>query len=144
MTPPERTMGIMKYAFIVSVLLFIVVAVKVPSSAAHPPQRAVELVIACFALANVVLGFSARPLLHRLLQANAGAASNTTPLGQWLSANIVTLAFIESCALFALVLHLVGSSSKVVGVLFVVALVALIVWSPGPPPTTVDASGISR
>jgi hypothetical protein len=51
---------------------------------------------------------------------------------------------IESCALFALVLHMLGSSSKLVDFLFGCAVVVLFFWNPGHPPGVEDPSGISR
>lgn len=144
MTAPERTMRIMKYSFIVSCLLFIVVTIEVPSKAVHPPARIIELIIILVALVNLALGFAARPFFGRLAQANAGQPNNAKPLGQWISGNVVSLAMIQSCALFAVVLHILGSPAKLVGVLFGCALLALFVWNPGTPPTEEDASGITR
>ena len=144
MTSAEQVMRILKYSFVVSVLLFIVVSIKVPSKAAHPPTHAVEFIVIAVALINLALGLNGRRFFARLSQANASSTSRSTPLNQWFAANIFSLAMIESCALFALVLHLLGSSTTLVGIAFCCALLALFVWTPGTPPTTVDASGISR
>lgn len=144
MTDPERTMRIMKYAFIVSVLLFIVVTMRIPSKAVHPPQNIFEVIIVALALVNVALGFAARSFLGKLARANAGRAGNGAPLNQWMSANVVSLAMIESCALFAVVLHMLGSPARVVGMLFGCAIIAFFVWSPGVPPAPHDASGTTR
>lgn len=141
---PERVMRVMKYAFLVSVVLFIFVTAWVPSKAAHPPAQIVELVVAVVAVTNIGLGFGARPFLARMAKANQERAGTASPLNQWFSANIVSLAMIESCGLFAFVLHLLGSSTRVAGLLFGCALLALLVWTPGKPPTAQDASGISR
>ena len=143
MSTPERIMRVMKFAFIVSVLLFILLAIRIPSKAAHPPQQPVELVVILIGLVNLALGWNGRRLLSRIAQANAGGAAKATPLNQWFSANIFSLALMESCALFALVLHLLGSSAKLAGILFGCALLALLAWSPGRPPASQDASGIS-
>lgn len=51
---------------------------------------------------------------------------------------------IESCALFALVLHLLGSSTMLVGLLFACAILTLIFWSTGSPPAPDNASGFSH
>jgi hypothetical protein len=134
-------MRTLKYAFIGSVLLFVFVAIKVPSRAAHPPTQILELVISVVAVFNVGLGMAARPFLIRMARANSGRAQAGPSLSQWSSANIVSLAMIESCALFAVVLHTLGSSTKLVGILFGAALLALFVWTPGTPPVSDDAGG---
>lgn len=136
MTAPVRVVRTMKYAFVVSVFLFIYVTIRVPSKAARPPQQSFELIIVMLALINLALGLNGRRFWGRLAQANAGRTSNTTPLNQWFSANVFSLAMIESCALFAVVLHMLGSPTKLVGILFGCALLALFVWSPGAPPAT--------
>ena len=136
MTAPDRLMRTLKFAIVVSVLLFIYVARIIPSKAAQPPQHPVELIVAVFAILNVAVGLNGRRVFGRLAQANAGRSTSTTPLNQWLTANIFSLAMMESCALFALVLHLLGSQTILVGLLFGCALLALLVWSPGASPAT--------
>ena len=135
MTPQERMMQFLKYAFIVSVLLLGVVAMKIPSKAPRPPQHIVEAIVSVIALSNLVLGMTAQRFFTRFIKPGAG----TPAVSQWFTAGIFSLAMMESCALFALVLHLLGSSSKLVGILFACAIVTLIFWNPGRAPTQ-DAS----
>ena len=147
MTDQQRVMSTLKYTFLVSFLLFIVVATKIPSKAQHPPQKAIELAIIVLALMNLVLGMNGRRLFARITARNVVTPKGTglsTPTGQWFTANIFRLAMIESCALFALVLHLLGSSTKLVGILFACAILTLIFWSPGSPPAPDNASGVSH
>ena len=59
MTAPERMMRTMKYAFIVSVFLFILVTIRVPSKAAHHPSQSLELIIVVTALTNLAVGRAA-------------------------------------------------------------------------------------
>lgn len=136
MLPQERTMRLMKYFFFVSCLAFIIVTIRAPSQAKHPPSHVAEAIITFLALANLALAFVARPLLTRLAQGNPGRSGTATPLNQWVSANLVSLSLMESCALFAVVLHFLGSSQKLVGLLFACALLALLFWSPGTPPSS--------
>ena len=144
MTGPERLMRLLKYAFIISVLLFALVTIRLPSRAMHPPRRPIELIIVLLALLDVALGWNGQRFFSQLAQANSRGTIKSTPLNQWFAANIFSLAVMESCALFAIVLHSLGSSSTLVGLLFVCSLVALVFWNPGTPPTAVDESGISR
>jgi hypothetical protein len=126
----------MKYSFIVSVLLFGVVMIEIPSKALHPPQHLLELIMSALALSNLVLGLNARRLFARLTPANASSSLSATPMARWFSARIFSLAMMESCALFALVLHMLGSSSRLVGILFACALITLFIWTPGASPTS--------
>jgi F0F1-type ATP synthase membrane subunit c/vacuolar-type H+-ATPase subunit K len=132
----------MKFGFLVSILIFIVVAIRIPSRATHPPPQTLELVIAVIALINICMGFAARPFLMRVAKANQALQQNESPLNQWFSANIVSLAMLESCALFAVMLHMLGSSVKIVGILFGVSLLAVLAWSPGTPPEPASATGV--
>jgi hypothetical protein len=144
MTAPERVMRTMKYAFIISVLLFLVVTIRVPSNATHHPQRLVELIISLLAVVDLALGWNGRRFFAQIARANSRRTIKSTPLNEWFTANIFSLAVMESCALFALVLHFLGSSATLVGLLFVCALLALVAWNPGTPQIVEDASGISH
>jgi hypothetical protein len=143
MTGPERLMRIVKYAFIISVLLFALVTIR-PTRGMHPPQRLIQVIIAALALGDLVLGWNGRWFFAQLARANGRRTIESTPLNQWFAANVFSLAVMESCALFAIVLHFLGSSTTLVGLLFVCSLLALVVWNPGRPPVPEDASGISR
>jgi len=127
-------MRILKYAFIASVLLFGVVAIEIPSKASHPPQHMFEGIISVLALLNLVLGLNAQSFFARFVKPNAATAAGTAT-SQWFAAGVLSLALMESCALFALVLHLLGSSTKLVGILFACAILTLIFWNPGNAPT---------
>lgn len=136
MTAPERVMRTMKYAFILSVLLFISLTIRVPSKAAHHPGQSLEFIIIAMALTNLTVGCAGRSILRRLTNANVGRNGNAAPLNQWVLANMISFALIESCALFAVVLHMLGGSTKLVGLLFGCALLALFTWNSGAPPAT--------
>ena len=80
MTAPEPTMRILKYIFIVSILLFIFVTIQVPSRATRPPQQPIELILILLALLNLAMGLNARRLFARLGLANAKRGAQSTPL----------------------------------------------------------------
>lgn len=141
---PERRLRIVKYAFVVSCLMFFFVTLKIPAQAPHPPARSLELILVALVLIELGLGFAARPFLARLVQANARGSRDATAPVQWMSTNLVSLAMIESCALFAVVLHFLGSSQKLVGSLFGCALLALLIWAPGTPPLPDNGNGASH
>lgn len=48
---------------------------------------------------------------------------------------VLGLALFESCSLFGLVLHFLGSRILVVEMLFAASLLAILFWSPSVPPT---------
>ena len=144
MNNAERTMRILKIGFIVSVLAFLYIAIRIPSKQIHPPNQTLELVISALALINIGLGFAARPFLMRMAKINNARTGNGSALNQWFTANICSLAMMESCALFALVLHMLGSPTRIVGILFGAALLAMLVWNAGAPAGPADASGIAH
>lgn len=124
----------MKYFFVGSCLMFIVVMVRVPSNAKHPPSHAFELIICSIALANLTMAFVVRKyLVARVVETQADISQNVATEKLWITPNLFSLAMIESCALFALVLHLLGSSPIKVEFLFACAFLALFVWRPSLP-----------
>jgi hypothetical protein len=54
---------------------------------------------------------------------------------RWFTGYILSLAFFESCSLFGVVLHFMGARILVVEVLFAASLLAILVRSPGVPPS---------
>ncbi|MBS1804776.1 MAG: hypothetical protein JST28_15535 [Acidobacteria bacterium] len=84
MTDQQRVMSILKYTFLVSFLLFIIVATKIPSKAQHPPQKGIELAIIVLALINLVLGLNGRRIFARIAVRNVASPQGNviaTPTG---------------------------------------------------------------
>jgi hypothetical protein len=137
MTAPERVMQTIKYCFFVSGLLLIFVMVRIPVKSTTVANPTVEIAIAAMALINLFLGIFGRPFFARLANANPHNAK-TAPIQRWMTANIFSLACIDACMLFGLVLHFLRGRAALVGLLFGAAMASLLFWSPGASPSTDD------
>lgn len=133
MTSPERIMRALKYGFIVTGLLLIVVTVKVPAKTTHPLDQSIALIVVAIALLDLAFGIIGRRLMMRLTALNARAIQSA-PLNHWLALNVASLGLINGCMLLAMVLHFMGGGANLVGLLFGVWLLALFFWSPTSPP----------
>jgi hypothetical protein len=133
-----QTVRVLKATFIVSGLLFLYIVFKIPPKVTAPPKPALELIISLIALTNVALGFILPGFIARPSQ--SVTRSSTPPIQRWISGYVLSLAFFESCMLFGVVLHFVGSRVLVVECLFAAGLLAIVFWGPGEPPTDEAAS----
>jgi hypothetical protein len=128
-------MLVMKLAFLVSALLFAYVAIKVPTQPQPSPSPAVEWTITTFAIIDDLIGLNGRRFYLWIAKRASENSLAATPLGRWMTANVMSLAFMESCILFGMVLHFIGANLRLVQLLFVVGILSLLFWSPGTPPT---------
>jgi hypothetical protein len=125
----------LKISFIVSGLLFLYIVFKTPRTATAPPQSAIEIIISAIALTNVALGFILPGFIARsALRRQTSMLPSTTPIQSWISGYVLSLTFFESCMLFGVVLHFIGSRLFVVECLFAAGLLAIVFWGPGSPP----------
>ncbi len=139
--PANFMMLVMKLAFIVSGLLIIFVVARVPSQAPQQPvSPAFEWAVTALAIIEDVIGLNGRRLYLWIAKRVPENALASTPVGRWMTANIFSLAFIESCILFGLVLHFMGANVRFVQLLFAVGILSLLFWSPGKPPATGEAT----
>jgi hypothetical protein len=144
LTATERVMRTMKLSFIVAGFLIIYVMLKIPAAhLSRPANPTLELVIAAVAFINLVLGLLARRFFARFATTSRSGAKST-PLSQWFSANVLSLALIESCLLFGFVLNRLGGSVRLVELLCGSAMIAFLFWSPGRPPAPEDGNNSSR
>ena len=134
MTSPERVMQTMKFSFIVSGFLLIFVMVKVPVKSSRIADHSMELIIALLAMTNLLLGLYGRPFFGRLVKGRPQGTSKQTQVQQWFTVNICSLACIDACMLFGVVLHFFRARNLLVEFVFGIAMISLIFWSPGTPP----------
>ena len=145
MTATERVLRAMKLSFIVAGFLIIYVMLKIPAAhLSRPANPTLELVIAAVALNNLVLGLVARRFFARFATNSSRSGAKSTPLSRWFSANVLSLALIESCLLFGFVLNRLGGSVRLVELLCGSAMIAFLFWSPGRPPAPEDGNNSSR
>jgi hypothetical protein len=136
--PAKRLMFVLKLSFIVSMLLFFYVTFMVPTHVDQPITPAFELAIIIVALTADVVGFFARGLLSRMMKRAWAKRPEITPVSQWLTGNMVSLACFEACTLFGMVLHFTGAPVRLVEFLCSVGIISLVLWRPGTPPAGSD------
>jgi len=136
-TAPERVMQTIKYSFFASGLLLIFVMLRIPVKSPTVANPTVEIAITAMAIINLFLGIFGRPFFARLANTNP-ANAKTAPIQRWMTANIFSLVCIDACLLFGLVLHFLRGRAALVELLFGAAMVSLLFWSPGAPPSTDD------
>jgi len=142
-TAPQavRLVRILRISLIVSVLLSFWIVLKVPATPGTLPKPLVEVVIPLLALTNVVLGFFVPGFLLRGAEDRLTGMRSATAVQRWVSDCVLSLALLESCCLFGVVLHFIGARARIVGILFAVGLLAMAFWSPGTPP---GEDGVAR
>ena len=142
---PASFMRLLKYCFLISALLFIYVASKIPADPGPSVSQSFSLVICIIGLLDVYLGFYLPRIMFRNAETKPQNRPLPTPLNRWLSKGIVSLAFFESSILFGLVLHFLGAPLKYSALLFGAGIAAMLFWSPGDPPDSAEgASGEER
>lgn len=134
MNPAIRMVRVMQVTFIVAVLLFYFVLHVV-----HPMPQSVnanfELIFVCCAIASAILGFVMQRALLNAPNPSGSTAQSSTPRGRWFMGHLIRFATAEAVALFGFALRMMGSSSKLVTLLFAGSLLLLVFWQPGEVPT---------
>jgi hypothetical protein len=129
----------LKTGFIVSGLLFAYLALKLPGQAPQPVNPAFEWAICAVAVADDVIGLLyGRKLAGWIRRRAPRNGPLSDPLQVWMVGNMLSLALMESCTLFGLVLHFVGAGARFAGVLLSIGVLSVIFWSPGNPPAAAE------
>ena len=136
----KRIVRTLKYSFILSGALFILVCYRIPSKSPHPASPALGLMLTAFALLDVAIGFLTPKYLATLAQRAPAGSQRSNSRQQWFSGCVLSLAFFTSSNLFALVLHFLNADVHLVELLFAVGMLSMILWSPGNPPGTDDGA----
>jgi len=133
MNPVIRQFRVMQFAYIVSVLFFYYVI-----SMIHPTANAVnssmQTAIVLCAIASVLMGFIVQRMMQRAPSQSLLEKRNSSLLARWKVGHIIRFATAESVALYGVVLHMLGSSSTLVNVMFICSLLLLLIWQPGTCP----------
>jgi hypothetical protein len=138
MNPAIRTVRVLQFAIIVSVLLFIYVLHTI-----HPEPRNVDATlqwaIVCCAIGSARAGFVVQRVLMNAPDRPNSRAQGSTPRSRWLAGHVIRFATAESVALFGFALRMMGSTSNLVTLLFAGSLLLLILWQPGEVPTSIES-----
>lgn len=136
-------MRIIWFGFVLSAVMLIYLVFVLPVRTPETAGITVETGITVVALVDVALGFLAQRFMARFTKPLSEGRQPATALNAWLSRNLVSIACIYSCILFAFVLHMLGARAGLVEFLFAVGMISLLLWQPGTPPV-VQAGKIAR
>ena len=137
---PALTMRILKFAFVASAFLFILVAVRASVQPGPPISRQFQMAVAFAGVVSVVAGFLLPHFAFQTAQGTAQNLSAAVRLQRWMAKGVMSLAFFEACILFGLTLHFLHGSTRLVEILFGVGIAAEVLWSPGTPPSAEDGT----
>lgn len=129
-----RLVRVMKIFFVVSMLFFLYMVMKLPATAAQPPDAMLEMVLTILALANIANGFVIPRYILRAPQRAQGNTTQATLSQRFITASVLGFAFLESCSLFGVALHFLGADLQRSELLIAVGIVATVFFSPGPLP----------
>jgi hypothetical protein len=138
MTSQERAIRTAKYIFIAVGLVMIFAMIKIPVKYTTAADPAAGYAITAIALIDLTIGLLGRPFFVRFA-GYRGQSAKPTPLGRWMIANVCSLICLYSCMLLGFVLYILRARVVLVELLFGVAMISLLFWRPGSPPTSADA-----
>lgn len=137
---PALVMRVLKFAFVASAFLFILVAVRASVQPGPPVSQQFQLMIACVGFLCIIAGFLLPRFVYRAARATEQNLSAATQLQRWMAKGILSLAFFEACILFGLTLHFVHGSTRLVAAMFGAGIAAELFWSPDAPPGAEDVT----
>lgn len=132
--PPARAMRILWFGFVLAGVMLIYIVITIPDRAPRPMGPAVEVILTVAALVAVALGFFMPQILRRSAMRARQGQTGTAALNAWFRDNLVGLAWVYSCNVFAFVLHFFRARAGLVESLFGVGMISLLLWRPGTPP----------
>ena len=134
MIPPARVMRIIWFGFVLSGVMLIYIVVTIPDRAPGPMGSAMQIILTLVALAAVSMGFLMPRILRRAARRAREGQTGPAALNVWFRDNLIGLAWIYSCNLFAFILHFFRAQVGLIELLFGVGMISLLLWQPGSPP----------
>jgi len=133
MSKPERPLRYIQIFCIVSTLMIADVTRKIRPQQ-HCAASSLQWIIVGFVVALVLCSFFLQWFFRYFPSRSFPPWKNSIVLGYWMMGHILRLATAQSVALFAFVLHMLGSSAALVYVLYGSSLLQLLFWRPGVCP----------
>jgi hypothetical protein len=125
-----RSMRIFHIIMLAAVVGYLFVAERLPRPTSDAPASLVEsFSVLAAAMVAIAYGFRRRYLSSAILQLqhNQGDA---TALGRWRMANVLTMTFTMSVALYGFALRAMGGNRRVVWPFFLVSVTLMLLWRP--------------
>ena len=134
MESARRGLQIVRFAMLISIVLYFVIVRIVPSHA--NPNPMVFRVLALIGFLNLgALILLRKQLVRKPVEALRSHPQDSAALARWKSGQLITWAFSESIAVYGLVLHFLSAGQVVP--FFVAGALLIVVFPPNLP----DASG---
>ena len=132
MESARRGLQVVRFAMLISIVLYLVMVVQLPAHTA--PNPLLFRVLALLAVANVgVLFFLRRVFVDGPTEALRTSPQDPAALAKWKSGHILTWAFAEAIALYGLVLHFLGFSMREISPFFLAGALLIVVFGPKLP-----------
>jgi len=141
MKTPERQLRVAQIGCILVLLASIRLAIKVQGKTQG--SKVVQWVLIVLALVCAVQGFAVQQrIVNPKRMPKRGARS--TPFSRWRAGNVVRLMFATAVGLYGLCLSEFGGAVWQTSSIFALAMVLLLIWSPGASPASTDSEKLSR
>lgn len=137
MVPAERQLRVIQITCVAFTAACIYFTFSILRSAERPFSVLQGVVVLC-ALWSASSGFMVQRLFNRIGSRKLSPDGRSTPLGRWKVGHLMRLATATSVGLWALLLHIFGSPSWLAGAVYALALVLLLIWSPGTASESVN------
>ncbi len=132
MEAARRGLQVVRFAMLISIVLYLVIVVQLPAHTA--PNPLLFRVLALLGVANVgLILFLRRIFVASPAEVLRSSPQDSTALAKWKSGHILTWAFAEAIALYGLVLHFLGFSMREVSPFFMAGALLIVVFGPKLP-----------
>lgn len=132
MEAARKMMQVMRGAFLVSIILYAVVAKILPAATA--PNVVIYRAIALLAVVDVAIIFVCRRMMVRPAEGVlASHPEDPAALARWRTGYLITYALSEAAALYGLVLHFLGFNLVQVAPFLITGFVLILFYAPRTP-----------
>ena len=131
MEPLRRSLQVVRFAMLISIVLYVVITRMIPASTHSAPNPIILETVALLAFADLgILLFLRRILVSGPAEVLRTEPGESAALARWKAGQVITWALAESIALFGVVLHFLGFPITQVAPFFVVGAVVILIFPP--------------
>jgi len=132
MESARRGLQIVRFAMLLSIVLYFIIATRIPAHIA--PNPLIFRVLALLAVANLGLVLFFRTIFVRSpAEVLRSSPQDSSALAKWKSGQVLTWAFAEAIALYGLVLHFLGCPIGQVAPFFLAGALLIVIFAPNLP-----------
>jgi hypothetical protein len=132
MESARRGLQIVRFAMLLSIVLYFIIATRIPAHVA--PNPLIFRVLALLAVANLGLVVFFRTIFVRSpAEVLRSSPQDSSALAKWKSGQVLTWAFAEAIALYGLVLHFLGFPIGQVAPFFLAGALLIVIFAPNLP-----------